>query len=262
MAISTISSGTERANLMGDLNISIAREKPSVAVFPRRSGYSSSGTVVKTGEGVDSLVPGDRVAMSWTSHSQYVCKAERELTKLPDDISFEEAALWHIATFPLAAIRKCRLEIGESTVVMGMGVLGMMAVKLLRAAGASPIIAADPVAEKRKLALEIGADYALDPFAPDFVLRVGELTRGGAGRPLRSPEKEQRWIRSWTAWPDSAGWRCWAAPGIPTLPLTTTERCTAPASPWWALIPWPGPIQNPIPACGPPKTTGKLSAVW
>lgn len=180
MAISTISSGTERANLVGDLNISIAREKPSVAVFPRRSGYSSSGTVAKTGEGVDSLVPGDRVAMSWTSHSQYVCKAERELTKLPDDISFEEAALWHIATFPLAAIRKCRLEIGESTVVMGMGVLGMMAVKLLRAAGASPIIAADPVAEKRELALKIGADYALDPFAPDFVLRVGELTRGGA----------------------------------------------------------------------------------
>lgn len=45
MAVSTISSGTERANLVGDVNVSISRNAGSVAVFPRRSGYSSSGTV-------------------------------------------------------------------------------------------------------------------------------------------------------------------------------------------------------------------------
>lgn len=102
------------------------------------------------GEGVPSVKPGDRVAMSWSAHSQYACLDFNRVYKLDDATSFHEAALWHIGTFPLAAIRKCRLEIGESAIVMGIGVLGMMAVKLLRQAGAVPVIAADPVAEKRK----------------------------------------------------------------------------------------------------------------
>ena len=149
------------------------------AVFPRRSGYSTSGTVLSVGEGVTAVVPGDRVAMLHTTHSEFLEVEEKNLCKLIDNIAFKEAAIWHIATFPLAAIRKCRLEIGESAIVMGMGILGMMAVKLLRAAGATPIIAADPVAEKREEALLLGADYALDPFALDFAQKVKTLTAGG-----------------------------------------------------------------------------------
>ena len=147
------------------------------AVFPRRSGYSTSGTVLSVGEGVTAVVPGDRVAMLHTTHSEFLEVEEKNLCKLDDNIAFKEAAIWHIATFPLAAIRKCRLEIGESAIVMG--ILGMMAVKLLRAAGATPIIAADPVAEKREEALLLGADYALDPFALDFAQKVKTLTAGG-----------------------------------------------------------------------------------
>lgn len=180
LAVSTISSGTERANLVGDVNVSISRDSSPVPIFPRRSGYSSAGTVVKVGQGVTELVPGDRVAMSWTLHAQYICKKVNDVYKLDDDTSFNEAALWHISTFPMAAIRKCHLEIGESAMVMGMGVLGMMAVKLLRAAGAAPVIAVDPVAEKRELALKIGADYALDPFAEDFEQQVRAVSGKGA----------------------------------------------------------------------------------
>ena len=51
---------------------------------------------------------------------------------------------------------------------------------LLKAAGAAPIIAVDPIPEKREKALSIGADYALDPFAEDFVKTVKDLTNGGA----------------------------------------------------------------------------------
>ena len=74
LAVSTISSGTERANLIGDPNISIApiTDTPPAVVFPRISGYSSSGTVTAVGEGVDNIKIGDRVAMSWTTHSQYI----------------------------------------------------------------------------------------------------------------------------------------------------------------------------------------------
>ena len=178
LAVSTISSGTERAALTGDLNISYGRPQ-TVAVFPRRGGYSTSGVVEKVGEGVSSVKPGDRVAMIHTTHSEYLEVEEKNLLLLDDGISFQEAAIWHISTFPLAAIRKCHLEIGESAIVMGMGILGMMAVKLLRTAGASPIIAVDPVAEKRSEALTLGADYALDPFCEDFAAQVKAITKGG-----------------------------------------------------------------------------------
>lgn len=177
-AFSTVSSGTERANLTGDLNVSYSKRE-SVAQFPRRSGYSTSGIVEKVGEGVTCVKPGDWVAMIHTTHSQYLEVGEKNLCELEDGISLQEAAIWHIATFPLAAIRKCHLEIGESAIVMGMGILGMMAVKLLRAAGAAPIIAVDPVAEKRTHALSLGADYALDPFDPDFVGQVKAITGTG-----------------------------------------------------------------------------------
>ena len=63
---------------------------------------------------------------------------------------------------------------------MGMGVLGLVAIPLLKSAGAVPVIAVDPVPEKREKALAVGADYALDPFDPDFAKKAKELTNGGA----------------------------------------------------------------------------------
>ena len=180
MAYSTISSGTERANLVGDVNISIGPKTSDVAVFPRRCGYSSSGIVVQVGEGVKDYTPGDRVAMFGSVHTQFICIPADNICRLPDIVSLQEAALWYISAFPLGAIRKCRLEVGESAVVMGQGILGMMAVKLLRVSGAAPIIAVDPVAEKRDHALSIGADYALDPFDPEFADKVKKITGGGA----------------------------------------------------------------------------------
>lgn len=180
MAVSTISSGTERANLVGDLNINSTQPAREKAIFPRSGGYSSAGVIVKLGEGVKDLAVGDRVAMFWSHHATLVPIDVSDVMKLPDEVPFEEAALWNIATFPMAAIRKCRLEMGESALVMGQGVLGQMAVMELRAAGAVPIIAADPVPHKREQALKLGADYALDPLAPDFAAEVKRITGGGA----------------------------------------------------------------------------------
>ena len=176
-AFSTISSGTERANLTGDPNIDI--RSPGTDHFPRRCGYSSSGIVERVGEGVTSVRPGDAVAMSRSLHRRFNCLPEALLCRLDPGTELREAALWYIATFPLAAIRKCRLELGESALVMGQGALGMMAVRLLRAAGAVPIVAADPVREKRAQALGIGADHAFDPLSPDFAQSVRACTDGG-----------------------------------------------------------------------------------
>lgn len=180
LAVSTISSGTERANIMGSTTVAWNRPEAEKAIFPRYNGYSSAGVVTKVGQGVEKLNPGDRVALSWSTHSQVLNINARLVHKLDEGISFSDGALAHIATFPLAAIRKCRLEIGESAIVMGMGVLGMIGLVLLKAAGAAPILAVDPDAKKREKALQLGADYALDPYDPDFAAMAKKLTGGGA----------------------------------------------------------------------------------
>ena len=179
LAVSTISAGTEKANITGDPSVS-GPNAPRVQ-FPRTLGYSASGVVTETGADVKSVKVGDRVIVSWGTHSSISTVKEKFITKIPyEDISFEQAAYIHIATFPMAAIRKCKLEMGESAIVMGMGILGMFAVQLLKIGGAVPIIAVDPDESKRKKALEVGADYALDPYASDFAETAKKLTNGGA----------------------------------------------------------------------------------
>lgn len=181
--VSSISSGTERANVSGEPTVSydVSLEEAAKHInFPRAGGYSTCGIVEEVGEGKTDLKPGDRVAMSWTTHNQYVSVPFNNIYKLPDSISDNAGALVHICTFPAAAVRKCRTEFGESAIVMGLGVLGLIAVKLLRVAGAVPIIAVDPNPERRAQALKFGADFALDPFVEGFTSKVKELTNGGA----------------------------------------------------------------------------------
>lgn len=176
---SAISSGTEKANYIGQRNGTNLREDDA-PLFPRTVGYSASGIVMALGEGVKDLSVGDRVIVYWGKHKKNITVSRNNVLRIPDGVSPEEAAFALISTFPLAAIRKTHLEIGESALVMGLGILGIFAVEELRAGGAYPIIAADPIAERRELALKLGADYALDPTAPDFPETVKALTDGGA----------------------------------------------------------------------------------
>lgn len=177
---STISNGTERANVSGEPAVSIYSDANAEVVFPRISGYSSSGIVVEKGSNVKNFEIGDRVAMCWTTHRTYNVINERDAVKIEsDNVSFAEASMAHIATFPMAAIRKTRLEIGESAIVMGLGILGLLAVSIAHAAGAVPVIAVDPVKQRREKALKFGADYAFDPFDADFAEKVKSVTNGG-----------------------------------------------------------------------------------
>ena len=175
-AVSTVSPGTERAVISDSPNCNGYQEH----AFPRQSGYSSAGVVVKTGKDVSSVHQGDRVIVYWGKHSAYNLVPENQTIKIPDEVSFEEAALVFICTFSLAALRKCRFEIGESALVMGCGLLGQFAVRLLNAAGAAPLIAVDPIESRRNEALESGADYAFDPFQDGAVQEIKRLTEGGA----------------------------------------------------------------------------------
>ena len=177
--ISSISCGTERALVSGDPNISIAVAEGTPVAFPRTSGYSSAGVVIEVGSAVTDLKVGDRVALGWSCHSSVNVMPRKNVHKIDDSVSFADAALCHIGTFPLAAIRKTHIEVGESMMIMGLGVLGLWAVQLARIAGAVPVIAVDPVKERREKALSLGADYAFDPTDPDFVQNVKKITGKG-----------------------------------------------------------------------------------
>jgi threonine dehydrogenase-like Zn-dependent dehydrogenase len=122
--------------------------------------------------------PGDRVLVYHGKHTQINVVPEIKITKVPDNVDPLEASLVIISTMGLGGVRKLEFEMGESAMVMGLGLLGMFAVQFLRLSGAYPLIAADLNPDRRALALELGADYALDPSAPDFVEQVKALTDG------------------------------------------------------------------------------------
>lgn len=176
---SAISTGTEKANFLGERNgIGVAED--AEAVFPRTVGYSAAGIVTEIGSEIKDLVVGDRVVVAWGKHQKQITVKRSKVVKIPDGVSSKEASMALIATFPLAAIRKTHLEIGESALVMGLGILGIFAVQELHAAGVYPIVAVDPIAERRAFALKMGADYALDPTEAEFVDKVKQITNGGA----------------------------------------------------------------------------------
>lgn len=179
MAYTAVSAGTERANLIGEKNVS--GDKTAVPKFPRTSGgYSGTGTVVEVGSNISDLKPGDTVFGFWGRHSQYLIFDRSKLAKIdPAKVSMLEAAFTNIACFSLAGVRKVKIEIGESAMVMGLGLLGLYAIQLCKLNGAFPVIAADPNPARRELALKLGADFALDPTVPDFTAQVKALTGKG-----------------------------------------------------------------------------------
>ena len=175
---SAISSGTEKANYLG-LRNGYDKAEDAKPNFPRTVGYSAAGVITDVGSGVKDISIGDRVVVYWGKHKKNITISRNNVIKIPQGVTSKEASMSLIATFPLAAIRKTRLEIGESALVMGLGILGVLAVQELRAGGAYPIIAVDPVKERREFALKMGADFALDPTDADFVKNVISLSDGG-----------------------------------------------------------------------------------
>ena len=175
---SAISSGTEKANLIGMRNGTNVSEDEE-AVFPRTVGYSAAGIVSEIGSGVTDIRVGDRVVVYWGKHKKNITVSRNNIIKIPDEVSTQEASMALISTFPLAAIRKAKLEIGESAMVMGLGILGVFAVQELKAAGAYPIVAVDPIKDRREFAIKLGADFALDPTQREFADEVKRITGGG-----------------------------------------------------------------------------------
>ncbi|MEE1737790.1 zinc-binding dehydrogenase [Streptomyces sp. BE147] len=115
-----------------------------------------------------------------SAFSEHAVLAQESLVPIPKDVPFAVASMFGCAvlTGAGAVINTAALRPGQSAVVYGLGGVGLSAVLGARAAGAYPVVAVDPVAEKRELALRLGATHAYAP--EEAVAAVRELTGGGA----------------------------------------------------------------------------------
>ncbi len=119
-------------------------------------GYSASGIVIEVGENVTGFKVGDRV-ISNGAHAEVVSVNKNLVAKIPDKVNMEEAAFSVISSIPLQGIRLLETEIGETVVVIGLGLMGLIASQILIANGCK-VIATDYDSAKVELAKSYGVD--------------------------------------------------------------------------------------------------------
>ncbi|MGV9867139.1 zinc-binding dehydrogenase [Rhodococcus koreensis] len=184
--------------------------------FPSRAGYEQAvtlghevaGTIAAIGPGVPSMWKvGDRICLTagdrcgscpnclhdtgfcLTPHArgvsydggwaEYTVTSHHSLVPVPDNVPLEQAAIIPdaVSTPYAGLLRRGGLQMGDSVGIWGAGGLGVHAIRLARLAGATPVIAVDPLPSARQRALIAGADLALDPTDSE----LGDVVRAATG---------------------------------------------------------------------------------
>ncbi len=145
---------------------------------PWNSGTTGVGVITEVGEGVGRWQVGDRVFGLMDVRESNVCP-ENLIWEL-GEIDPNEALCIEPAYVAFHALRESQVRYGDSVAVIGLGVLGLLAVRMAVQAGAETVIGVDPLANRRTWAAEHGADHVLDPYEGDVALSIHQLT-GGKG---------------------------------------------------------------------------------
>ena len=175
-------------------------------------GHEAAGEVVNVGSNVTSHVAGDRVTFDSMvycgdchycnlgrtnlcetrqvmgvscdefrrhgAYAEYVCVPERIVCALPDGISFDHAAFTEPVGVAVHAVNRADVQLGDSAVVVGSGLIGLLVVQALRNAGCTTIIALDLVPQRLDLAMKLGATHAMVATEDGVVSKIHELTEG------------------------------------------------------------------------------------
>lgn len=140
---------------------------------PMSLGYSSAGTVIACGKGVQEFKPGDRVASNGP-HAGVVCVPRHLCARVPDHVPFDQAAYTVLGAIALQGVRLARIGLGDAAFVIGLGLIGQITTALLRTAGCR-VFGTDPDPWKCETALKMGAEAARPDMTP---ADVPSLTRG------------------------------------------------------------------------------------
>ena len=179
---------------------------------PLIMGHEASGVIAKVGEEVTGWAEGDRVTFDSTVYplddwytrqglynlsdgrqvlgvsceeyrrhgafAEYVAVPQHILYRVPDSVSFNQAAMVEPISVSLHAFNLTPLQLHDSAIVVGSGIIGLFMVQILRAAGCSRIIAIDLEDRKLELARRLGATTVLNPGRDDIPESVRGLTDG------------------------------------------------------------------------------------
>jgi (R,R)-butanediol dehydrogenase/meso-butanediol dehydrogenase/diacetyl reductase len=170
-------------------------------------GHEVSGRIAELGAGVSELREGDLVALDaliycgecwWCRRHQVtlcpqlaaiglqadgglaeaVTVPARMCVRVPERVGADTAALAEPLAVAVRALRRGRLALNESLLVLGAGMIGIASLVAGRSMGAAPIVVADPIASRRELAATLSADLTLDPYDPNFLALVRDATNG------------------------------------------------------------------------------------
>lgn len=160
--------------------------------FPMRLGNMAVGVVTDVGSDVSRFNVGERVFGHFPIRETQTVDESRA-DRLPEGLT-PEAALCLDPVVMALAIRDGGIKLGDRVAVFGLGAIGLFAVQLARLAGASQVIAVDPIPERRALAKSFGADVLLDTSEQggDTGLAIRLLT--GSASPAGQERLERRLI--------------------------------------------------------------------
>lgn len=177
---------------------------------PVTLGHEFSGTIVEVGEGVKNWKVGDRVTpdaclvcgkcayckqglynlcdslgfnglASDGGFAEYAVVPAYQLYKLKDNMTLQEGALIEPIAVGIHAIKKSRLVMGETAVIIGAGTIGLAALKAAQAAGAAKTIVVEISEARKEFARKLGADVVIDPIKENLLDLIRENNDGKLG---------------------------------------------------------------------------------
>lgn len=139
-------------------------------------GYSAAGQIEEVGSRATGLRAGMRVACSgskYATHAEYMSVPQNLMVPIPENVSYQQAAFTTLGAIALQGVRRAEVEIGDTVVVVGLGLVGQLTARILAAAGCV-VIGTDLREERRRLS----SVHTIDPAAGSAVDAVMEHTHG------------------------------------------------------------------------------------
>jgi len=147
--------------------------------FGSPSGYSAAGRVIDVGSDVQDFQIGDRVACAGAgiaNHAEIICVPALLTVKIPKNLDCLRASTVTLGAIALQGVRRFNPTLGETVVVLGLGILGILTLQLLKANGCR-VVAIDLNPKRLEMARQLGADLLINPLEGDYENKVRQFTQ-------------------------------------------------------------------------------------